>query len=113
VCRFLTPFKLGTSKLHELLPPKIWQEKLRLLSISGQSDIMMEPNGLDIIFHLLSAASFEVKFWSKKSLEQLDEEDMKYTFFNRLANSGVLPNGAQCRLYVCVFRSGCDLTLLA
>jgi len=113
VCRFLTPFKfnIGTSKLRDFLPPEIWKEKLHLLPVSEQSDV--EPKGLDIIFHLLSAASFEVKFWSRKSLKQLDEEDTKYEFFNHLANSGVLPNGAQCRLHVCIFRSGCDLTLLA
>ena len=113
MCRFLTPFKfnIGTSKLRDFLPPEIWKEKLHLLPVSEQSDV--EPKGLDIIFHLFSAVSFKVQLWSNKSRKQLNEEDTNHTFFNRLANSGVLPSGALCRLYVCAFRSGCDLTLLA
>jgi hypothetical protein len=95
--------------LLELLPPEI-REKLQLLPTSGheeREDMELDrPDGLDTIFHLVSAAFFKEKFWSTRFPERLNEEDTNYTFFNRFAKSGVLPASARCLLYVCISFSG-------
>ncbi len=90
--------------MNELLSPEIRERlHIRLSSVHEEQDV--EPNGLDILFHLFSTASFEDKFWSgsDEGPKELSEEDTMYTFFNRLAKSGLLPDKAECLLYVCVF----------
>jgi hypothetical protein len=102
-CFKLDPYKLDPYKLFETFPQTFRERLHHVTSRDEGQDV--EPNGQDILSHLLSTASFEKKFWSESAMVRPSEEDIKYIFFNRIANSSSLPNGAKCLLYVGIFTS--------
>jgi hypothetical protein len=103
VCEALTHFKLDPYKLFEALP-QLFRERLNYVASRDEGQDV-EPNGLDILCHLLSTASRKKRFWSESEPARLSEQDTKCIFFDGIAKSSSLPVGANCLLYVCVFTS--------
>ena len=101
VCQALTPFKLDLSKLYDLFP----QEYRAKLDLLPSRNIVAKLHSQNLMMHLLSTAYFDSKIWTDSRMKRLNEEDTNCVFFHRFANSGFLPKGAQCLLYVCVFPS--------